>query len=146
MGQSRRFARELALQTLFSVEVGHHDPGMALDDALAGSASADARAFVKDLVYGTLEHAEQSDELIRPLLEGWTIERLPTVDRLLLRMGVYELRHRPETPRPVVINEAVELAKKFSTEDSGRFVNGVLSHASRIAPLAQSAERPGAAG
>jgi N utilization substance protein B len=117
---------------LFSVELGHHDPVAALDDTLAGAASADARAFVKDLVYGTLEHAEQSDALIGPLLEGWTIERLPTVDRLLLRMGVYELRHRPQTPRPVVINEAVELAKKFSTEDSGRFVNGVLSHASRL--------------
>jgi N utilization substance protein B len=132
MHRSRRYARELALQTLFSVEVGHQDPGMALDDALAGSPSAESRAFVKELVYGTLEHAEQSDALIGPLLEGWTIERLPTVDRLVLRMGVYEMRHLPQTPRPVVINEAVELAKKFSTEDSGRFVNGVLSHASRM--------------
>jgi transcription antitermination protein NusB len=132
MSVSRRHARELALQTLFSVEVGHHQPGDALDETLAGSSSSDARAFVRDLVFGTIEHAEQSDALIGPLLEGWTIERLPTVDRLLLRMGVYEMRHRPETPRPVVINEAVELAKKFSTEDSGRFVNGVLSHASRI--------------
>jgi transcription antitermination protein NusB len=131
MGRSRRFARELALQALFSVEVGHHEPGAALDETLAGSGSADARAFVKDLVYGTIEHADQSDAIVGPLLEGWTIERLPTVDRLLLRMGVYEMLHRPQTPRPVVINEAVELAKKFSTEDSGRFVNGVLSHASR---------------
>jgi N utilization substance protein B len=129
---SRRRARELALQTLFSVEVGHHDPGAALDDALAVGASPEARAFVKDLVYGTLEHADQSDALVGPLLEGWTIERLPTVDRLLLRMGVYEMRYRPEVPRPVIINEAVELAKKFSTEASGRFVNGVLASASRI--------------
>jgi N utilization substance protein B len=66
-------------------------------------------------------------------LEGWTLERLPTVDRLVLRMGVYEMRHRPETPRAVVINEAVELAKKFSTEESGRFVNGVLASASQVA-------------
>jgi N utilization substance protein B len=56
---------------------------------------------------------------------------LPTIDRIVLRMGVFELRHRTETPTPVVINEAVELAKKFSTEDSGRFVNGVLSRAAR---------------
>jgi N utilization substance protein B len=129
---TRRRARELALQTLFSVEVGHHDPGAALDEAFASGTSPEARAFVKDLVYGTLEHAAQSDALVGPLLEGWTIERLPTVDRLLLRMGVYEMRHRPEVPRPVVINEAVELAKKFSTEASGRFVNGVLASASRL--------------
>ena len=132
MSTSRRRARELALQALFSVEVGHHDAGIALDEALASGASPEARAFVKDLVYGTLEHASQSDALVGPLLQGWTIERLPTVDRLLLRMGVYEMRHRPEVPHPVVINEAVELAKKFSTEDSGRFVNGVLASASRL--------------
>ena len=129
---SRRFSRELALQALFSVEVGHHEPEVALVETLAAGASPEARAFVKDLVCGTVEHAEQSDALLAPLLEGWTIERLPTVDRLLLRMGVYEMRYRPEVPRPVVINEAVELAKKFSTEDSGRFVNGVLANASRL--------------
>jgi N utilization substance protein B len=129
---TRRRARELALQTLFSVEVGHHEAGAALDETLAAGASPEARAFVKDLVFGTLEHAEQADAIVGPLLQGWTIERLPTVDRLLLRMGMFEMRHRPEVPRPVVINEAVELAKKFSTEDSGRFVNGVLANASRL--------------
>ena len=128
----RRYARELALQALFSVEVGHQEPDSALAETLASGASADARAFVKDLVNGTLDHAEQSDALLGPLLEGWTIERLPTVDRLVMRMGVFEMRHRPEVPRPVVINEAVELAKKFSTEESGRFVNGVLATASRL--------------
>lgn len=132
MAVHRRYARELALQALFSVEVGHHDASTALEAMLAGGASADARAFVKDLVCGTLDHAEQADALLGPLLEGWTIERLPTVDRLVLRMGVFEMRHRPEVPRPVVINEAVELVKKFSTEESGRFVNGVLASASRL--------------
>jgi N utilization substance protein B len=127
---TRRFARELALQTLFSVEVGKQDPDDALEQNLSRSVEGD-RAFVKDLVFGTLEHAAQTDTFIAPLLEGWTLERLPTVDRLLLRMGVFELRYHPETPKAVVINEAVELAKKFSTEDSGRFVNGVLSNASR---------------
>jgi N utilization substance protein B len=127
---TRRFARELALQTLFSVEVGKQDPSEALEANLT-QGDSDDRAFVKELVLGTLEHAEQTDSFIAPLLEGWTLERLPTVDRLLLRMGIFELRHHPETPKAVVINEAVELAKKFSTEDSGRFVNGVLSNASR---------------
>ena len=130
---TRRYARELALQTLYSVEVGKNDPAEALEQALEAPSAADQRAFVRDLVLGTLEHAEQSDAVIAPLLQGWTLERLPTLDRLLLRMSVYELRFCTDTPRAVVINEAVELAKKFSTEDSGRFVNGVLANASAVA-------------
>lgn len=124
---SRRMARELALQALFSVEVGHRDAAEVLEEYLSTFSESAQRLFVKDLVLGTLEHAPESDGRITPLLEGWTIERLPTIDRLLLRMAAFELGHRPETPRPVIINEAVELAKRFSTEDSGRFVNGVLS-------------------
>jgi N utilization substance protein B len=120
-------ARELALQALFSVEIGQRDAAEVLDEYLSTFSESAQRLFVKDLVLGTLEHARESDERITPLLEGWTIERLPTIDRLLLRMAAFELRHRPDTPRPVIINEAVELAKRFSTEDSGRFVNGVLS-------------------
>jgi N utilization substance protein B len=130
---NRRLARELALQTLYSVEVGRHEPAQALADVAEGANLGDDRAFVRDLVLGTLESVDESDAVIVPLLEGWTIERLPTLDRLLLRMGVYELRHCRQTPPAVVINEAVELAKKFSTEDSGRFVNGVLDRASRTA-------------
>ncbi len=127
---TRRFARELALQALYSVEVGHHDAAAVLADTLARPGVDEHRAFVRELVFGTLEHAAQSDALIAPLLHDWTIERLPTIDRIVLRMGVYELRNRTDIPKPVVINEAVELAKKFSTEDSGRFVNGVLANAS----------------
>lgn len=124
---SRRMGRELALQALFSVEVGHGEPFEVLEEYLAHYRESAQRLFVKDLVLGTIEHADGSDEVVGPLLSGWTIERLPTIDRLLLRMATFELLHRPETPRPVVINEAIELAKRFSTEDSGRFINGVLS-------------------
>jgi transcription antitermination protein NusB len=126
---SRRLARELALQSLFGIEVGHRTPDEMLAETCASRDSSE-RGFVKDLVFGTLEHAPESDVIIGPLLEGWTIDRLPAIDRVLLRMGVFELAHR-ETPPPVVINEAVELAKKFSTEDSGRFVNGVLASVAR---------------
>jgi transcription antitermination protein NusB len=128
---SRRMARELALQALFSVEIGHRDPAEVLGEYLSSFSESAHRIFVKDLVLGTLEHTPESDLALSPLLEGWTIERLPTIDRLLLRMGTFELRHRPQTPRAVIINEAVELAKRFSTEDSGRFVNGVLSAVSK---------------
>ena len=127
---TRRMARELALQALFSVEIGHREPADVLDETFAHAGSnSSQRVFIKELVYGTLEYADESDQTVTPLLQGWTLERLPTIDRLLLRMSMYELRHCPQTPRPVIINEAVELAKKFSTEDSGRFVNGVLSSA-----------------
>ena len=124
---SRRMARELALQALFSIEIGHRDVVEVLDEYLASYGESEQRLFVKDLVLGTLEYARESDLTVGPLLEGWSVDRLPTIDRLLLRMGTFELHHRPATPRPVVINEAVELAKKYSTEDSGRFVNGVLA-------------------
>jgi N utilization substance protein B len=125
---TRRHARELALQTLFSVEIGHNDPGDVLAQTLAVPGNAGEAKFVEDIVRGTLEHASELDEAIVPLLQGWTLERIPTIDRLLLRMGIFEMRYRPETPRAVVINEAIELARKFSTEGSGRFINGVLAN------------------
>jgi N utilization substance protein B len=130
---TRRQARELALQTLFSIEIGKHEPSAALEEGLKAPSAAEQREFVSDLVLGTIEHASDTDAVIAPLLVGWTLDRLPTIDRLILRMAIYEMRYQPETPRAVVMNEAIELAKKYSTEDSGRFVNGVLSSASKVA-------------
>jgi len=126
---SRRHARELALQALYGAEVGHKAAAEMIDETVGSASPAETRSFVRDLVLGTLENADESDRIIAPLLDGWTLDRLPTIDRIVLRMSVFEMRHYPETPIPVVINEAVELAKKFSTEDSGRFINGVLSKA-----------------
>lgn len=125
--RSRRLGREQALKALYSIAVGDREPGEALTEIVGNNADAEHRAFVKDLVLGTLEYCEQADRVVGPLLEGWSIERLPTIDRLVLEMGTFELRCRPQTPQAVTINEAVELAKRFSTEDSGRFVNGVLN-------------------
>ena len=117
----------MALQALYGTEVGRRSADELLSEAFTHTDASEARAFVRDLVLGTIENREESDAIIAPLLEGWSLERLPTIDRIVLRMSVFELRHRKETPAPVVINEAVELAKKFSTEDSGRYVNGVLA-------------------
>jgi N utilization substance protein B len=124
---SRRQARELALQALYGAQIGKRAPDEMLTETLARTDASEARAFVRDLVLGTLENEAESDAVIAPLLEGWTLDRLPTIDRIVLQMSVFELRHRAETDPAVVINEAVELAKKFSTEDSGRYVNGVLA-------------------
>ncbi len=82
--------------------------------------------FVGDLVAGVSAHREEIDGLIERFSRGWTLARMPVVDRSLLRIATYELAHRPDIPVGAVITEAVELAKQFSTDDSGRFVNGVL--------------------
>src|SRR5580704_17856709 len=103
---SRRLGREQALQVLYSVEIGGREPGDALTEIIGDAAQPEYRSFVKELVFGTLGYAEEADRIVGPLLEGWTIERLPTIDHLLLRMGAYELRMRPETPPAVAINEA----------------------------------------
>lgn len=124
---SRRLAREQVLQVLYSVAVGDREPAEAVRDVVGENADTNQRAFVEELALGTLEYADEADRIVSPLLQGWTIERLPTIDRLLLEMATFELHCRPETPKAVAINEAVALAKRFSTEDSGRFVNGVLS-------------------
>ena len=126
----------MALQALYGTEVGKKPADEMLTELLARDESSEGRAFVRDLVLGTLENADESDALVAPLLEGWTLDRLPTIDRIILRMSAFELRHRRETDAAVVINEAVELAKKFSTEDSGRYVNGVLGRLLGTAPSA----------
>jgi N utilization substance protein B len=91
----------------------------------------DAKEFTRELVSGVVEHREELDELIRRYADRWVLERMPIVDRNLLRMGIFELLHRPDIPLGVTINEAVELAKLLSTEDSGRFVNGLLGRVAR---------------
>jgi transcription antitermination protein NusB len=123
---SRRHGREVALQALYGTDVGKRAADEMLTELLARDESSEERGFVRDLVLGTIENAAESDAQIAPLLEGWTLDRLPTIDRLILRMSAFELNHRKEIDPAVVINEAVELAKRFSTEDSGRYVNGVL--------------------
>ena len=127
MTTARRLAREQALQTLYSIEIGHREPGEALEEIVGDTATTEHRTFVRELVFGTIDFRDRANDTVGPLLEGWSIERLPTIDRLLLQMGTFELRCMPQTPPAVAINEAVELAKTFSTEESGRFVNGVLN-------------------
>lgn len=118
---SRREARERALSLLYEAE----SKGVAPSEVLAVQL-VDPEPFAADLVTGVGEHGTELDGLIRRFSKGWSLERMPTIDRTLLRMAIYELGHRPDVPTGAVISEAVELAKRYSTDDSGKFVNGML--------------------
>jgi N utilization substance protein B len=86
----------------------------------------EAFEYAKDLVRGTIDNQDKIDEMIRGQADNWRLERMPAVDRNILRLAVYEMLHERETPKLVVLDEAIELAKKFGSEQSGRFVNGLL--------------------
>jgi N utilization substance protein B len=90
-------------------------------------------ALTRLLVDGTAEHRQELDEVIAANSHGWTLKRMPAIDLTVLRIATFELYHRPDVPVAVVLDEAVELAKRFSTDDSGRFVNGVLASVARLA-------------
>jgi transcription antitermination protein NusB len=127
---SRRKARECALQMLFAADIG----GAERADALVrdyweqlGEPDVDegAREFATRLAAGALSHLPELDERIRSRAEHWRISRMAVVDRNILRMAVYEFLHEP-TPRTVAINEALEIARRFSTYEATQFINGIL--------------------
>lgn len=119
---TRREARERALELCFEMEARRLD----VEDLLAGLPVA-PDPYTVQLVRGVDAHREDLDALLRKFSEHWAIERMPAVDRALLRMGGYELGWEPELPTAVVIDEAVDLAGRYSTKDSGRFVNALLA-------------------
>ena len=125
---SRHQAREYALQMLYQAEVG----GMPMQDVVAGffrtepDVPEEVRRFAARLAIGTSEALAEVDALLREGIENWRLERLGTVDRAVLRLAVFEFLHEPATPRIVVIDEAIEVAKRYGGEESGQFVNGIL--------------------
>ena len=123
---SRTDAREQALILLYEAEQ-RSESVTAVAEMHAGM----LEGLTRELALGVEGERDSIDGEIGELSRGWTLERMAAVDRAILRLGVWELRHRTDTPIAVVIDEAVELAKRFSTEDSGRFVNGVLAASSR---------------
>ena len=126
---TRRQAREMALQMLYQSDVGGADGEQVLAEFRPTEYSADAdRAFsyARSLVEGTLSHRQEIDDLIRQQAEHWRLERMPPVDRNILRLAVYEFLYQTDVPKLVILDEAIELAKEFGSEQSGRFVNGLL--------------------
>lgn len=132
---TRREARERALGLCFEAEQRELDA-----EALLADLPAEPDEYALTLVRGVDQHREDIDALLVRFSENWALDRMPAVDRSLLRIGCYELGWEPELPTAVVVNEAVELAREYSTDDSPRFVNGLLSRIAeelRPAPVAE---------
>lgn len=126
---NRHLARAIAMQSLYEWDFRHSEE--SLDDIAKHNLkefapSFDDHGFILHLLRGVLDHQTDVDELIRTFAPEWPLEQITTVDRNILRIGIYELKFNDEIPPKVAINEAIELAKTFGGESSGKFVNGVL--------------------
>lgn len=126
MGKRRR-SREFALQVLYQLEINTQDINKILEhlreNVLSGS---EDREFTERIVRGVREHLKEIDHLLEEFLENWRLDRLSSVDRNILRLALFELLYCKEIPPKVTINEAIDLGKRYGTEDSGAFINGVL--------------------
>ncbi len=132
---ARTKARKRALDILFSSDVRGDAINVTLAAEAKRAASEPAREsswlYAREIVDGIVDHQEEIDEHIVTNSRDWKLERMPAVDRALLRIGVWEILHNDDVPTAVAIDEAVELAKEFSTDDSGAFVHGVLGRVAR---------------
>ena len=133
MAGARRKARGLALQALYEIDsVGHEIMGV-LTHLLAGEGlSVENDAFVRELVNGVIQNKEKIDLNIQNFAPAWPVEQIPVVDRNILRLAIFELLLNNKVPVKVAINEAVELAKTFGSDNSPKFVNGVLGSVSGL--------------
>lgn len=138
MASNRHLGRIVALQTLYEIEFRTEcgDTSFQLDQVLTRninrySETIEDKTFITHLTKGVVKDAAKLDEILQPLAPEWPITQIARMDRIVLRMGLYELLHSKEVPPKVAINEAVELAKAFGGENSSKFVNGVLGTAYR---------------
>lgn len=124
---SRRLARELALKILYCYKSGRTEIPMLLNEFLDKKKyHPSVKKFSKELVMLTINNMQTIDKKVKEVLENWEYERISTIDKLILRLGVCELLFFNEIPYEVTINEAIEMAKKYGTEESQKFVNGIL--------------------
>ena len=125
--RKRTKARQLALKLLYKLDLLNEDATPENLEFLQEEADdPEVQEFSKDLVLGTVKHRQDLDRRISQVTRNWDIQRMAVIDRNIIRMGAYELAYRSDIPPKVALNEAIELAKKFSTADSGAFVNGIL--------------------
>ena len=132
---ARTKARKRALDLLFEAEQRGVNAADLLRERLAAPVTeAPLSEFTADLVMGVVDHWGQLDELISTYAQGWTLKRMPAVDRAILRLGAYEVLYSTDVPEPVAISEWVGLATELSTDDSPRFVNGLLARLVEVKP------------
>ena len=131
---NRRQAREYALKMLFQYDfVGdRNSPACAGDQWYEQKADEDLRTFARELVSGTLKHLEEIDRVLQEAAENWKMDRMAAVDRNILRCAVYEILFKRDIPAAVTINEALEIAKKYSSLESVSFINGLLDKIAHI--------------
>lgn len=125
----RRLAREIALQALYLSDVAHTpaaDAFAAVTRREGEEADAQTTDFARELTLGASERIESLDAMIQARTQNWSVSRMAAVDRNVIRLAAYELTERPDTPVGVIIDEAIEIVRKYSTEEATRFVNGVL--------------------
>lgn len=138
---SRSKSRELALQMLYQWEVGKHSPANVEQTFMQGrNISPDVDSFARNLFEGTVSEVESLDRTIARHAKNWRTSRMPAIDRNILRMALWEMLYHPETPGAVVINEALELARRFASTDSVEFINGVLDAIWKSLPQTQPKE------
>ncbi len=130
---ARTKARKRAVDVLFEADQRRRDPLRVLGDRAAQS-EPPVNEYTGELVEGVVAHRDRIDELISTYSQGWTIERMPAVDRALLRLGIWEILYNDDVPDAVAVSEAVELAASLSTDDSPAFVNGLLSRVLELKP------------
>jgi N utilization substance protein B len=125
----RRKARELVLKSLYSYEITNTEPKSIMSDLLSKSTlDSPSQLFASQLFQKVLENIKSIDNMIRECVKNWDINRLAIIDKNVIRMGISELLFFSDIPQKVSIDEAIELAKKYGSEDSGSFVNGILDH------------------
>jgi transcription antitermination protein NusB len=135
--KSRRQAREAALRALYELEIGKGNAQQAIRDTIENTdLSPDLQEFMQKLVLGIREFQATIDDQLAAIIDEWDFDRVAPIDRNILRIAAFELYHLPAVPPAVSINEAIEMAKKYSTAESGRFVNGVLGRLLGISPKA----------
>ncbi|WP_096201197.1 transcription antitermination factor NusB [Bacillus sp. FJAT-45350] len=122
---NRRLARLRAVQALFQIDVTEAEWKIAIENAIEEEEKISP--FLETSVTGTLEHQTEIDSLINESLENWSLERMGNVDRAVLRLAIHEMKYIEDIPPNVTFNEAIELGKAFGGEESGKFINGVLS-------------------
>ena len=142
----RRKAREAALQFLYQLDLGGDDDPTPHEQEFwtRHRLDDDAHAFARRLVHGTKAHQAKIDQVIEQFAEHWHLDRMSVVDRNILRVAIFELLWPPSVPPKVAINEAIEIGKKFGTQESSRFINGILDrvHKELCPPAAADAAGP----